>query len=296
MVRARTAIPWVISGLCAGLLAVPAAANADGNGGTAAPSTGTPVTQQAPTSTGGALAVDPSAVLQHQVAVVSGSVPVAGAAHGVSLQVRQDSGSWVTVVSGAAAADGSFAIGWRTNRTGQLTLRVISSDVASTSSVTATPQVTLSVYKQIVATWYGPGFYGHRTACGERLTRHIVGVADRTLPCGTPVSVSFNGHTLTLPVIDRGPYTNGVTIDLTHAAAQELGVTETVSVGMLSLTGPPLAPADWFAPTSPTVPSGASGASGPTSIAGGAAAPAAPTGSTGTVGATTAGGASVPGR
>jgi len=179
------------------------------------------------------------------------------------------------VLSAAAAANGAFAISWRASRTGQLTLRVVSSDTASASSVTATPAVTLAVYAQVVATWYGPGFYGNRTACGERLTRSLVGLADRTLPCGTPVSLSYNGQTLTVPVIDRGPYANGAAIDLTHAAAQELGMTETSTIGMLTLTGPPLAPTDWLAPTAPA--SGATGASGAAgaSLAGGATAPSA---------------------
>jgi hypothetical protein len=69
-----------------------------------------------------------------------------------------------------------------------------------------------------------------------------------------------------------------VTIDLTHAAAQELGITETVAVGMLDLGGPPLAPTSWFAPGStPSVPTGASGPTGSagTTIAGGATAPSA---------------------
>ena len=148
----------------------------------------------------------------------------------------------MTVLRAAASAGGGFAISWRADRTGQLTLRVVSSTVASASSVTATPQATVAVYKQVVATWYGPGFYGNRTACGEKLTKQIVGLADRTLPCGTPVSLTYNGVTLTVPVIDRGPYANGATLDLTHAAAQELGVTETVPVGMLVLSGPLLAP------------------------------------------------------
>jgi rare lipoprotein A (peptidoglycan hydrolase) len=75
-----------------------------------------------------------------------------------------------------------------------------------------------------------------------------------------------------MPVIDRGPFSNGATIDLTHAAAQELGITKTVAVGMLALSGPPLAPSNWFAPSTPAT--GATGATG-TTIAGGAAAPAA---------------------
>jgi rare lipoprotein A len=274
MVRVPTAIRWAVSGLCVGLLAVPASAIASSTGGTPAPpapAVGPPASS--PTAVGGALAVTPSALLQHQVAVVSGSVPNADAGHAVWLQIRQGRHSWVPVLSGAAAADGSFAISWRANRTGRLTLRVVSSGLASASSVTATPQVTVSVYAQVVATWYGPGLYGNRTACGEQLTRHIVGVADRTLPCGTPMTLRYNGQTVTLPVIDRGPYANGATLDLTQAAAEELGMTQTVDVAMLVLGGPPLAATDWFPPGSS--PGGTTGTTGTTGIsnAGGATAP-----------------------
>ena len=271
MVRVPIAIRWAVSGLCVGILAVPAGAIASSNGGTTAPPATVAVPSPSPTSVGGALAVTPSALLQHQVAVVSGSVPIADAGHPVWLQVRQGRRSWVPVLSAAAAADGSFAISWRTNRTGQLTLRVVGSGVASTSSVTATPQVTLSVYAQVVATWYGPGLYGNHTACGEKLTRSIVGIADRTLPCGTPVTLRYNGQTLTLPVIDRGPYANGATLDLSQAAAQELGMTQTVNIAMLVLGGPPLAATDWFPPVGSS-PSGATGSSG-ISATGGATAP-----------------------
>ncbi len=55
-------------------------------------------------------------------------------------------------------------------------------------------------------TWYGPGFYGNRTACGQRYTRYIVGVAHKTLPCGTLVQFRWGGKTAVAPVIDRGPY------------------------------------------------------------------------------------------
>jgi rare lipoprotein A (peptidoglycan hydrolase) len=55
-------------------------------------------------------------------------------------------------------------------------------------------------------TWYGPGFYGNGTACGQRYTRTIIGVAHRTLPCGTLVQFRWGGKTATAPVIDRGPY------------------------------------------------------------------------------------------
>lgn len=63
--------------------------------------------------------------------------------------------------------------------------------------------------------WYGPGFYGQRTACGEAMTQQLVGVAHRTLPCGTLVTFRWNGHTVRAPVVDRGPYVAGRLWDLT---------------------------------------------------------------------------------
>lgn len=57
-----------------------------------------------------------------------------------------------------------------------------------------------------LVTWYGPGFYGNRTACGVRYTRYVVGVAHRTLPCGTMVQFRWHGRLAVAPVIDRGPY------------------------------------------------------------------------------------------
>ena len=72
--------------------------------------------------------------------------------------------------------------------------------------------------------WYGPGFSGKRTACGVALTTSLVGVAHRTLPCGTLVTFKDpgSGRTLTVPVVDRGPYVSGRTWDLTGAACRKL--------------------------------------------------------------------------
>jgi rare lipoprotein A len=85
--------------------------------------------------------------------------------------------------------------------------------------------------KPQVATWFGPGFYGQKTACGQTMSPVIVGVASRTLPCGTLVLVNYKGHRLTVPVIDRGPYArNGATWDLTWGAASALTITETVRI------------------------------------------------------------------
>src|ERR1700730_3106217 len=80
-----------------------------------------------------------------------------------------------------------------------------------------------------LATWFGPGFYGQKTACGQTLTPAVIGVAHRTLPCGTLVKVSDNGHTRVLPGIGRGPYSRA-DWDLTAGAAQALGITDTLRI------------------------------------------------------------------
>ncbi len=69
----------------------------------------------------------------------------------------------------------------------------------------------------VIASWYGPGFYGNRTACGQIYTREIIGVAHRTLRCGTMLVLEYRGRTMTVPVIDRGPYIAGRTLDLSNA-------------------------------------------------------------------------------
>ena len=71
--------------------------------------------------------------------------------------------------------------------------------------------------------WYGPGFYGNGTACGQTLTTTLMGVAHRTLPCGTLVTFRYQGKTVTVPVVDRGPYVSGRTWDLTKGACTALG-------------------------------------------------------------------------
>lgn len=72
------------------------------------------------------------------------------------------------------------------------------------------------------ATWYGPGLYGRHTACGQLLGPETIGVAHRSLPCGTTVKFSFRGRSVVAPVIDRGPYSKGNAWDLTLAAARAL--------------------------------------------------------------------------
>jgi len=81
-----------------------------------------------------------------------------------------------------------------------------------------------------VASWDGPGFFGHRTACGVRLGRKTVGVAHRHLPCGTRVTLKYRGRYVRARVIDRGPYTRGIRWDVTQKAARELHLTTTDTI------------------------------------------------------------------
>jgi len=72
--------------------------------------------------------------------------------------------------------------------------------------------------------WYGPGFYGNRTACGQTYSQTILGVAHKSLPCGTQITFRnpANGRVITVPVIDRGPYIAGRNWDLSRAACVAL--------------------------------------------------------------------------
>jgi len=103
-----------------------------------------------------------------------------------------------------------------------------------------------------VATWFGPGFYGKQTACGQTLTPGVVGVANRTLPCGTLVQITYKGHALTVPVLDRGPYAHQASWDLTAGAAGALGITETVRIGTRVVGKTANTPTLGLPPTSPS--------------------------------------------
>jgi rare lipoprotein A (peptidoglycan hydrolase) len=76
------------------------------------------------------------------------------------------------------------------------------------------------------ASWYGPGFYGNRTANGEIFTGRDMTAAHRSLPFGTKVKVTNlgNGKTAIVRINDDGPYIPGRVIDLSEAAASRLGI------------------------------------------------------------------------
>jgi rare lipoprotein A len=81
----------------------------------------------------------------------------------------------------------------------------------------------LTSYRLAGASYYGPGLYGNGVACGGTLEPGTLGVANKTLPCGTMVKLRYGGRSVTVPVIDRGPYVAGREYDLTTATKERLG-------------------------------------------------------------------------
>jgi rare lipoprotein A len=77
-----------------------------------------------------------------------------------------------------------------------------------------------------VASWYGKKFHGRRTASGERYDMHELTAAHRTLPFGTRVRVTNldNGRKVVVRINDRGPFIKGRVIDLSYAAARQVGM------------------------------------------------------------------------
>jgi len=73
-----------------------------------------------------------------------------------------------------------------------------------------------------MASWYGPGFHGRRTASGERFNQNAMTAAHRTLPFGTMVRVTNtrNGRSVIVRITDRGPFIRGRIVDLSVGAAQ----------------------------------------------------------------------------
>jgi rare lipoprotein A (peptidoglycan hydrolase) len=80
----------------------------------------------------------------------------------------------------------------------------------------------------VTASWYGPGFHGQETASGETFDQNALTAAHRTLPLGTEAKVTNleTGQSVTVTINDRGPYVPGRQLDLSQAAAKQIGLTK----------------------------------------------------------------------
>jgi peptidoglycan lytic transglycosylase len=233
----------------AGLLALPALAAAgsggasSGSGGAgpgASASTSPPVepgnTQVSAAGDGMTLQTNASAFVRSGVSL-TGTAPAGNAGHAVEIDELPSTpgAAWAEVAVVQPQPNGSFAATFRTTRAGPVTIRAELLGSQAPSVAAAPPSVAVTVYRRSIATFYGPGFWGDKTACGVTLRRRTLGVANRTLPCGTEVQVYYDGNVITVPVIDRGPYAHHANWDLTMATARALGMGGTGVVGAAAL-------------------------------------------------------------
>lgn len=254
----RRAIAYSVAALCAAAaaLALPALGQAASGGGGLS---GSGVSQSSGSQGAGSGATH------------AGNIPVSASGGGISIQTRssaflanglhfsgtapsQDAGrtlviersghetnwAWTATVQTRINGNGSFSAVWETNHIGQFAIRAVLASgrngAADASSSSGWPTVNVIVYRPSVASWYGgKGVSGSTTACGEVLHNNTLGVANRTLPCGTKVALYYQGRSITVPVIDRGPYVQGRDWDLTEATAQLLKVDGVAQIGAVSL-------------------------------------------------------------
>ena len=167
-------------------------------------------------------------VLAGHTATISGSLLVgpgalsrrsARLAHRtVLLQVRER-GGWRTLARTRTGARGRYRLRYRPQRIGTALVRLrFAGDAQDRGSHRRLGE--LDSFRLAGASWYGGG---GSLACGGWLTSTTLGVANKTLPCGTRVTLRYEGRTLRVPVIDRGPYVAGREFDLTEATKRALG-------------------------------------------------------------------------
>ena len=126
--------------------------------------------------------------------------------------IKQTSLRWAVILAALLALMAGAASGAKASPGG-----------ASSAASAPGGDLAFSPFKYAGASWYGPGLWGNKTACGATLRPSTLGVAHKTLPCGTTVKFVYHGHALVTQVIDRGPYVQGRAFDLTQAASEALG-------------------------------------------------------------------------
>ena len=208
------------------ILAV-APALADSNPQSQTPTAATPVATKASS----ALMVTSvrRTVVAGQRVVVRGKLRPAGSGRAVSLQIGRRGGGWLTVDHDRTDGKGRYVLAWRASKTGTRRVRV---HFGGTRELSSTRHLagTARIYRRALASWYGPGLYGGHLACGGTLTPGTLGVANKSLPCGTKVTLHYKGRTVRVPVIDRGPYVGAREFYLTAATKAKLGFGSTGTV------------------------------------------------------------------
>ena len=121
---------------------------------------------------------------------------------------------------------GKFRVKFGIGGAGEHRIQASAQGTETTTGSDSKP-VTVTAYRTAQASWYGPGLYGNGMACGGTLTPSTVGVAHKSLPCGTQLTLRYHGNTVQVEVVDRGPYVGNREFDLTAATKQKLGFPST---------------------------------------------------------------------
>jgi rare lipoprotein A len=157
-------------------------------------------------------------VLDGHASSVAGRLLPARGGHLVELQRRWRRG-WLTLAHTFTGDSGRFSLSYTPHGLRERRLRVFfPGDGGAAAAVRRLG--TLGVFRLAGASWYGGG---GSLACGGWLTSSTLGVANKTLPCGTLVTLRYGGHSVRVPVVDRGPYVAGRDFDLTEATKRALG-------------------------------------------------------------------------
>jgi rare lipoprotein A len=164
-------------------------------------------------------------VLAGHPATIAGTLRPGLAGKVVTLQGLGSHG-WRTLTRTLTGLHGRFKLRYLPGRTGSAVVRLrFAGDARDLPARRRLGR--LNVYRLAGASWYGGG---GQTACGGPLTSSTQGVANKSLPCGTLVTLHYGGHTVRVPVIDRGPYVEGREFDLTEATKNALGFGDTGQV------------------------------------------------------------------
>jgi len=161
------------------------------------------------------------AVRAGRTASVRGRLHPGGEGRELALQ-RDDGNGWDTVDTATTREGGRYTLRYQRREPGAVPVRVVFSGDEANSPTTKAAGF-MAFQHRVQASWYGPGFYGRRTACGRTMSPGIEGVAHKRLPCGTRVTLRHRDETVTVPVIDRGPYAGHRELDLTYATKRDLG-------------------------------------------------------------------------
>lgn len=154
---------------------------------------------------------------------------MAGDAVRISGTARPGGNRWVTIRVGGkklktvrTRRDGSFRVRWNAPHAGVYKAKAIVQGTERAKRARSRSR-QINAYRAAQASYYGPGLYGNSTACGQTLRPSTVGVANKSLPCGTRVTFRYGGRTVSARVIDRGPYSGNREWDLTAALRAKLG-------------------------------------------------------------------------